>query len=1460
MYHKRGVCLLRICTVLMALIVFFGMVPLTTYAAAAGSKPAKIKTVKLSKSTTTTLTIKWSKSSGAKKYQVAYKKSGAKKYKTVTVKNTKRTYKISKLKANTNYYVKVRGVNGKKKGKWSSAKKLKTKVPSKDTTTGVDYSKAANETKVKVSVSESKVTITIASLGKSGTGILYRMPANSYMKGDSVTGLVNSTSKGTRLGSFKLNKKKTFTIDRYTSTGYDKLYDKYYIVKDGKIVKGPVYATAVVPERDVKVEMDVPTKKGIVDEMGGESFAVAEDLGCSWTAVNIDFTSLVLANEDAKGNPINNNKKSADTIEVNGKTYYMNKSYVSQLDSTLSRYKKMGINVVGICISFVSTESESQYPRSLKYIDDARWTNGFNTSNKLGRDYFIACMEYLANRYSKGNKGLICDYIIGNEIDYTYDWYEIIPNKSKTGEPLPPRGSEKYLRKGEIEERAPFDTFMEEYSRTLRLANLAVKKYSSDIRVGISLSKEWSLSRANREKVNRETNKRYDSYAPKEVLDWLNYFSKKNGDYNWTITPHNYPMANCNSAAFETGLSEESQGKVFISGDPDKTQMISINNLEVLQLYLDREHFLFNGKAREVFFTENGSSSGSETGTPPAKNQKEQAAEIAQYYYRAASLPSVKAIIYYKITDRDAEGSTSFKLGLKDTTGADKLSYNLWKYIDTDRSFKESKKYLGNISFKKNGKEYSVEKGNIKSYRDLMEIVDSSFNWNKYWDEKALTPVKVEEEEIADERSLEIDRTSYGADDPILVTASGWSSDVVGLYRKGDTPADGAIFSYEVGGPITSENEVRSPKHSSGSQYDIRAYGKVNSERIAEAALPAGDYTVILSDDEENVLMQKELTITGTSEFASGKKISASKSTYSVGEDIIITASGEGLDWAGIYRKGETPSGSVNSFYWYYVSDGNHVSGKPAIIQNGKANSRATILPAGEYEAVLLENDGYKVLARSETITVEESADGGSNSIDSVEYTLDDPADGFANGTVTITKDKKSGSSACLMYWADEEGIPLEGYTSLAKIRLDGSVTTHRMQPNTIIPPGARTLIAYGMVGNTKSEKAIVVKLPEGCNYKIEGNYDVSLAVMSDLHVVSDGSTNDFNENTNYHTTIALQDIADNLPDNIGVFVNGDMADHGRASEFKKLYNLYMGVEGAPDMHLVIGNHDWRTGNPDRQFQKYANMFNPAVEPEEVYYDEWVAGYHFIYMASESEGTVANISQEQLDWLEELLDKDTREDPTRPVFLFLHEGLMDSMAGNYPGQWGYTNSVFQDGEVKDILSRHGQVVMFGGHTHYELNTENSVTAGSEEIPVSVNTSAVGYLWDAYNTPAGEYLYGAQGLFLKVFDDKIYIFGRDFITGEYVPSCMYVVEPVKLEIKRSKISMNVGDKAVNLGATAESGYEITYTSLDPTIARADDNGNVKAVSPGEARIVVSVNSSATRAINRRTVYVTVTKAN
>lgn len=89
-------------------------------------KPAKVKTPKVSTPKKKQLKITWKKAKNAKKYQVQYSTSKTfKNYKTKTT--TKCSITLKKLKAGKKYYVRVRAINGSKKGKWSNKVSRKTK-------------------------------------------------------------------------------------------------------------------------------------------------------------------------------------------------------------------------------------------------------------------------------------------------------------------------------------------------------------------------------------------------------------------------------------------------------------------------------------------------------------------------------------------------------------------------------------------------------------------------------------------------------------------------------------------------------------------------------------------------------------------------------------------------------------------------------------------------------------------------------------------------------------------------------------------------------------------------------------------------------------------------------------------------------------------------------------------------------------------------------------------------------------------------------------------------------------------------------------------------------------------------------------------------------------------------------------------------------------------------------------
>lgn len=91
---------------------------------------SKVSKVELKKPTVKkkSVTIKWKKAKNAKKYKIQYSTSKKfKKSKTKTKETSKTSFKIKGLKKGKKYYVRVRGVNGKVLGKWSTVKKIKIK-------------------------------------------------------------------------------------------------------------------------------------------------------------------------------------------------------------------------------------------------------------------------------------------------------------------------------------------------------------------------------------------------------------------------------------------------------------------------------------------------------------------------------------------------------------------------------------------------------------------------------------------------------------------------------------------------------------------------------------------------------------------------------------------------------------------------------------------------------------------------------------------------------------------------------------------------------------------------------------------------------------------------------------------------------------------------------------------------------------------------------------------------------------------------------------------------------------------------------------------------------------------------------------------------------------------------------------------------------------------------------------
>lgn len=621
-------------------------------------------------------------------------------------------------------------------------------------------------------------------------------------------------------------------------------------------------------------------------------------------------------------------------------------------------------------------------------------------------------------------------------------------------------------------------------------------------------------------------------------------------------------------------------------------------------------------------------------------------------------------------------------------------------------------------------------------------------------------------------KKITTNKSSYVEGEDIKVTAQGKDDAWVGIYEETDrVGVVSPIYRYS----------VEDSKHQSGVTYTIQKESFKGRNELS--TLPEGKYKVILFKDE-NYDIDDFCYITIKD---NGKaKLELNSKVYGPGQRIMVTAKGSDADWVGIYAKNDIPDekapGGVKSIYWYYVAKDGHASGKAyAVNRIGYYNperSQYKDLPAGEYKALLFRDGKYEAV---EEVSFTVEGDKQPMAPTQVTYDIDNPSSGLANGKITVTLNEADRTSSdVVMYWADEEG-PLDEYTSLAKFKVTGKTTEFDMYENTIIPEGATRLLVYTTNIYGTSEQCAEVKLPEGCNFKFDSEKPITeFEMVSDIHI-TDRTMNrgDINYKNNVHFKQMLEDVKENSPDSQAIIINGDIADTGKESEYKNMEEIYSQVTGVPKLYMSVGNHDLSANDYKTQadlFIKYAQTGTGKV-----YYDRMINGYHYIFMGSEKQGLRADLSQEQLTWLDDLLKKDSKENPGKPVFVMLHQSLYNTVAGSLPGEnWDGAGSegTAQAKQLRVILKKYPQVLMFNGHSHWDLNSEKCMYARDEELPNIFNTASVGYLWTGYDVITGEYTEGSHGYVIKVYKDKVMVLGRDFESGKYVSSALFVAENYK----------------------------------------------------------------------------------
>jgi Icc protein len=294
----------------------------------------------------------------------------------------------------------------------------------------------------------------------------------------------------------------------------------------------------------------------------------------------------------------------------------------------------------------------------------------------------------------------------------------------------------------------------------------------------------------------------------------------------------------------------------------------------------------------------------------------------------------------------------------------------------------------------------------------------------------------------------------------------------------------------------------------------------------------------------------------------------------------------------------------------------------------------------------------------------------------------------------------------------------------------------------------------------------------------------LSFPVISDIHVQS------WYELSHHKFTAALNDLNTINPNPDMMVINGDLGN-GMPDDYAKLTELLNTAPHPQKMFYSIGNHEFYKSwidadgywDPEKfpngeTEQDSINRFLQFTGENKVYYDQFVKGYHFIFLGSEQYRQSdpnnledAYLSQDQLDWLKDTLKKGAESD--KPIFVFLHQPLPYTVSGT---SFCCVNNraIVQHEQLKSILSQYPQVIFFSGHTHWELRLPKTLVHDQFTM---VNSSSVVQPWTDDGN-GGEMLAGpddSEGLYVEVYKDKVKIKGRDFFRKQWVPEAQFTVK-------------------------------------------------------------------------------------
>lgn len=420
----------------------------------------------------------------------------------------------------------------------------------------------------------------------------------------------------------------TFSVPLDFNTANSKLYSRFVVAVSENGVFVPVSNESYItnPEAVATKATGYPmrSKKGLTADW--QYSADLSALGAGYASYELDVSRFFTGG--------------GTNYTYNGKTYSFNSGVVSEYDIVCRKFANEGCNVIMVIKNSFNAATADLIPPMARV--PGKNCYALNVAEQAGAEKVAALMSFLANRYS-GSNGTIHTWIIGNEANNNSPWHYA----------------------GDVGEQE----FSAYYAKEFRLCYNAIKSQNAGARVFINIDQRWM-----------HTDSNALAYPGRNVLDYFAQEINAAGNIDWglSIHPHPVPLFNCQFWNLPPGYS----GMKNLVVHSDDTRMVNPTNLDVVTNHMAQPFLLSpSGAVRHILISEMGFTSANPS---LPTDQNTQAAAMQYAYKLAASNPFIEGIVIHRQIDHASEvANDGMAVGIRDAGGAPKVSFNMFKYMDT---------------------------------------------------------------------------------------------------------------------------------------------------------------------------------------------------------------------------------------------------------------------------------------------------------------------------------------------------------------------------------------------------------------------------------------------------------------------------------------------------------------------------------------------------------------------------------------------------------------------------------------------------------------------------------------------------------------------------------------------------------------------------------------------------------